>query len=1203
MFTIKADGQSIFYPLIPHMKLLQPKLTLEMGKAGSLSFNIAPTHPFIDTLVPFKTNIIVEMDDVELFRGRVLQSTRGFNNTRSIYCEGNLAYLVDSVIKGQKFSGNTHTLFRNILSRHNARVEESKRFKEGMLTIENRDIIITGQSDETTDPTTGRIDYKQIAVNSIVDDWMTSYDYIENTLIEYCGGYLRTRQITVNGVTTLYLDLIADYEHDAVQEIVFGKNLLDLTEEASVDDIITVLVPLGDDNLTLEGLPDTNNVQVDGITGVEEGRFQKVGDELIDTVAVEQFGRIVKTHSFENVNTRSTLLENGLRFMLDHKNMPVTITVKAVDMSFVTPNAVPIRVGDRVRVKSIKHGLTDYLTCTKIEYDISNPANNTYTFGQPNQTLTQRYRKDKNKEQASRGGRGGGAAGAASEEAKEEAKEDVYNAWIDYDPAAGTVTLGTLYEKWLQGVNTIQTKTGIDMSSTPTGSSINIDTMYSEVQENNTFRSNISTWAGPALSSVTLQAAMTQQITEDLQDSQVASVVIAAQEGLGAYIMANTAGITTLGNRIANVEGSAVYQHGQVIDAVAGKFSIDEAGDLVINDGTGLKLTRDSTTYGIFDEGNLTAGIIVEKINDGSSKINANRVFINAGESGEVNIAAKVTNIDSNYTNLVQGTTMASELWASAFRATNATIAGVLTVNGTLQADGHNVVSRDIVMDNIEPVGATFFGAINSDVDLSHHHDLTITENQNGTITVTIGDTIYKSSGDNTKNFSIAATQTYINGVAATWTNASVNSSLPVTGSNPDTITAVVPDVIVGQFQTKNYKLSLSDWDGDDATVYLKDTFSGVSVASLPITGPGSGGASYIAGWAAAYGKVSVPTGQSNSNNITFEYPTATVDGAAGTTTYWLTADSSLTNDNAYAYLHAASTSGTVVARTSIKSLYTAGANSVTVTSATTGGWSSGTKTITLSSGQHSSSVSLVAADLTDWSISPKSDFYTSHKYTASFKVCGRSFSGDVDATSAFADGQAAGINSVTVTSATTGGWSSGTKTITLSSGQHSSSVSIVASDLTGWSVAQKSDFATSHKYTASFKVCGRSFSGDVDASTAYTAGNTAGVNSGKSTGWNAAAAATKVEWSGTSNQILKFTTPRSGSYGATDSQEIAYSLSDGGIDTAGATKVGNNVTMTLNNSLTDTTWNICFYVTFNGVSKLFCRRVRARWTGGVTPG
>ena len=454
MFYIYANGKSIYQPMIGTLTLLNPKLTLEMGKAGSVSFQVPVNNEYYNALNQLSTTITVEMDDEEVLRGRVLTNNRGFNKTRTVYCEGNLAYLVDSVQKGEKFEGKAHTLFRNIIAEHNKRVEARKQFVVGNITVENRDVLLYGKSNNVQDAETGKFDYNQIALNSTVDEWLNSFDYIQTALIDYIGGYLRTRY--QNGVT--YIDWLADYGTTAVQEIEFGKNLLDLTEEVSAEDVFTVLIPLGDENLT--------------IASVNNG-----SDELVDAQAVARYGRIVKTHVFDGVNNPATLLENGQRFLTNHTNLPVTITVKAVDMHLVDPNASPIRIGDRVRVTSAPHDMFDYLVCTKIEYDMANPANNTYTFGTPKPSLTERYRKDKKKNK----GGGGGAAEVASEEAQKKLDE-LFDAWINVDPSAGHIDLGTLYEKYKNDKTVLKNQCGIDLDA-PSGN-INIKNLREAVDEN-----------------------------------------------------------------------------------------------------------------------------------------------------------------------------------------------------------------------------------------------------------------------------------------------------------------------------------------------------------------------------------------------------------------------------------------------------------------------------------------------------------------------------------------------------------------------------------------------------------------------------------------------------------------------------------------------------------------------------------------------
>lgn len=513
MFYIYANGKSIYQPMDDSLTLFAPKLTLEMGKAGSLTFQVPPSNKYYNALPQLTTVITVEMDDTEIFRGRVLTNNRNFNNIRTIYCEGDLAYLVDSVQKAEKYDGKAHALFRKIIKAHNDRVEASKRFTVGNITVEDRDVLLTGKSDDITDAETGKFDYKQIAINSIADEWQNTFDFIETCLIDYTGGYLRTRR--QNGIT--YIDLVTDYGTTAVQEIEFGKNMLDLTEEVSAEDVFTVLIPLGDENLTIESV---NNGS----------------DELVDTAAVARYGRIVKTHVFDSVNTASTLLENGRRYLASNVNVPVTLTVKAVDMHLVDPNASPIYVGDKVHVNSAPHGMVDQLTCTKIEYDMENPANNTYTFGTPKQSLTERYRKDKAKEgsEGSHGGGGSGGAGSAGSAADEEAQKNLdefFKAWINVDNDAAHIDLGTLYQKFKDGVTTLESSCGISLDA-PSGN-INIktlrkefDDMGTQLKEQSAYIDLLNNELGARIALVASQ----HQTLADLEATHYAELTISAND-------------------------------------------------------------------------------------------------------------------------------------------------------------------------------------------------------------------------------------------------------------------------------------------------------------------------------------------------------------------------------------------------------------------------------------------------------------------------------------------------------------------------------------------------------------------------------------------------------------------------------------------------------------------------------------------------
>lgn len=496
MFYVFADGVSMFDPLDSTQSILSPKVTLELGKSGSFQFSIPKTNLYYNTLEQLKTNVVVYLDNTEIFRGRVLSISRGFNNIKTVYCEGILSYLVDSVQKARRFNGKAKTLYEDILKRHNAMVEEYKRFSIdlGSYGVENATVVIPGKK-EDGDAYYGENKYAQAIIESIVNEWQTSYDYINKIFIDYLGGYLIAKYDERSGKN--YIDYIsndaldkkledAQNRNTADHEIEFGVNMLDFSEEGNAEDMFTVLIPLGDgdeDVLTIANA--TNKYDSPGIELVSvNGKTIGIADREMR----EKYGSIVKTHSFSNVNKANTLFTDAVRYLKMHKNMPVTYTIKAVDLHFINKTNAQIEIGDSVKITSPVHGIDRYLLCTKIEYDLSNPANTSYTFGNPEQSLTERYKKDKDKtknssEQSSTSAAkgSGGAAGAAKADAVDEAQgivNELYDAYIKVDAAAGKITMATLYKDIVEGKANLFAMSGINLDAGPEAAKVNIYTMF-----------------------------------------------------------------------------------------------------------------------------------------------------------------------------------------------------------------------------------------------------------------------------------------------------------------------------------------------------------------------------------------------------------------------------------------------------------------------------------------------------------------------------------------------------------------------------------------------------------------------------------------------------------------------------------------------------------------------------------------------------
>ncbi len=483
MYQIYADGKLIYQPANERLRLTSPRLTVEMGKAGSLEFGIPPTNSYYGNLQQLKAILTVTEDGDEIFRGRVLSNTKNFNLIRTIYGEGDLSYLIDTVQNPEKFDGSSTELFTKIIEKHNQMVQGSEKvFTVGDVTVDERKVYVAGKSENIIDKETNKFDYNQIVINGEVGNWQTSFDYLECSLIDYCGGYLRTRYDKDLGIT--YIDWLKDHYAESTQTISFGRNLLDLTEENNAEDAFSVLIPLGEENLTIKSVNNGSN-------------------ELVNEEALERYGRIVKTNVFEGVTSAKTLMENGQRYLAEHAIPPITFTVTAVDMHLLNPGVQPIRLGDKVHVLSPGHGVDDPdLICTKIVYDLANPANTSYTFGKPKQSLTERYRQDRKPE---KGGGGGGGAAKQAEEASTENQIDFYKAWINTDSEHGIIDLNTLFTRvWNPGGDPdnpvdqkIVTGTKILLGSDADGSAIDLVSSFKSRCDNIANQAGVNVVTGP----------------------------------------------------------------------------------------------------------------------------------------------------------------------------------------------------------------------------------------------------------------------------------------------------------------------------------------------------------------------------------------------------------------------------------------------------------------------------------------------------------------------------------------------------------------------------------------------------------------------------------------------------------------------------------------------------------------------------------
>ena len=344
MYRVYCDGQLLYHSKLENLKIFNPSVQLELNKTGSFEFGIYSDHPRYSMIRKMKSIITVFQDDFLMFRGRVLDDEIGWHNEKTIICEGDMAFLLDSVLRPFSFAGTPGEFLAYVLTLHNAQVDESKQFQIGTVTVEG-------------------------FVNYDATDYITTKDTIDKELVEPLGGYLMTR--FVDGVA--YLDYLKEINLLSPQTIKFGENLLDLKRIRKGEDIATVVIPLGAKLKDEEGKDTNLRLTIEAVNGG--------ADFIQDDAAISQFGVIVKTVIFDEIADAEELKQKGQAHLSDSVNQWETVELTAADLATVDTNFTSFHLGTQVRAESKPHGLDQRFLVSKLTIKLLDPAANKMTLG------------------------------------------------------------------------------------------------------------------------------------------------------------------------------------------------------------------------------------------------------------------------------------------------------------------------------------------------------------------------------------------------------------------------------------------------------------------------------------------------------------------------------------------------------------------------------------------------------------------------------------------------------------------------------------------------------------------------------------------------------------------------------------------------------------------------------------------------------
>ena len=328
-YRVLCDGYVLHDSNIDQFTLINPTLALEVNKSGEFSFQIANTHPYYDKIINKRSYIEVYQDGEWLWSGRPIKVSTALKLVKTVVCEGELSFLHDSNQRiAESHDISVKDYFTTLINKHNAMVDESKRFAVGNVTV--------------TDSNDSLYRYS---------NYEDTFDTIQDKLIDRLGGYILTRH--VDGIR--YIDYVESYPYITNQIIEIGSNIIDLSLEESSTDTISALIPLGKKLTEI-----SEESPREEATGEERLTIESVNnglDYIVNDDAVSRIGMVFGTVTFDDVTDPYNLLAKGSEELTDRIYNTLVISLNIFDRSFIDKTMASFRLGASVIANSPKHGL------------------------------------------------------------------------------------------------------------------------------------------------------------------------------------------------------------------------------------------------------------------------------------------------------------------------------------------------------------------------------------------------------------------------------------------------------------------------------------------------------------------------------------------------------------------------------------------------------------------------------------------------------------------------------------------------------------------------------------------------------------------------------------------------------------------------------------------------------------------------------
>lgn len=349
MIQVFADGVLVYDSRLEAYDLHGLRITTGLNKGGTARIVMPTDHPAYDLFTSYRTVVEVYRDDVLQFRGRALYSEDDHYNLRTVVCEGELCFFQDAVSRPYLYQDTPAAVFAAVLEVYNGQVEAFKRFNLGSVTVVDENDYIRLESENA---------------ESVLDTI--------NKLLSRCGGYI---MFSTDADGARVVNWYAAPNTRSSQVIEFGENLLDFARSGANTDLVTGVLPYG--------AKDESTGQRLTIESVNDGQ-----DFILDADAVQLRGTIIKPVIWDDVTRPENLLRKAQQYLQQNRYIITSLTLSALDLSYLDKSIDSYQVGDNIRVLSKPHGVDEEFRLTERTENLLNPADSKITLGKDVRTLT-----------------------------------------------------------------------------------------------------------------------------------------------------------------------------------------------------------------------------------------------------------------------------------------------------------------------------------------------------------------------------------------------------------------------------------------------------------------------------------------------------------------------------------------------------------------------------------------------------------------------------------------------------------------------------------------------------------------------------------------------------------------------------------------------------------------------------------------------